>query len=468
MKSRLFVLLRPRSPWTRVSLLLLGALGPMANACKKSAPEGQSSSSGSTSASTTPSSVASVTFASAPSGSAVQADASVAVKSSGLCTVKTGPTVIDRYVRIEAGLTVSEPPLAPAAPEATADAGAIGDASASEGASPGKPAVLALGYARALGKPAVAVVDDDGVAKVLSVPSTLTELETKPPADVRRVVRRVVPLTLTATSAEAAVDYVDFGPNKTRSVHCGPANGKAWVSTSGPSPALGATEAQSETLECASGANGGVSESKIAIEGEELVARWVVDGSVRLEKRVKLAGNEKQMERYAFTMLGASVRGDTFTSRYNGKLVRSDEGDASKWLGASVSGMATEGATVVTLQGKPDVFWGGGDSDRFENGAPRKEPLVPANLETPEGLEERSAPAIGGRYLAVREKITGKYSARIARRGVGSTAFVVERPNVTLHAVQVHELSGTDVFVATLYLDPKNGGTVDGMVLSCP
>ncbi len=467
MKSRLFVLLRPRSPWTRVSLLLLGALGPMANGCKKSAPEGQSSSSGSTSASTTPSSVASVTGASAPSGSTVQADASVAVKSSALCTVKAGPTVIDRYVRIEAGLTVAEPALA-TAPEATADAGSIGDASASEGAAPGKPAVLALGYARALGKPAVAVVGDDGVAKVLSVPSTLTELETKPPADVRRVVRRVVPLTMTATSAEAAVDYVDFGPNKTRSVHCGPANGKAWVSTSGPSPALGATEAQSETLECASGANGGVSESKIAIEGDELIARWVVDGSVRLEKRVKLAGNEKQMERYAFTMLGASVRGDTFTSRYNGKLVRSDEGDASKWLGASVSGMATDGATVVTLQGKPEVFWGGGDSDRFENGAPQKEPLGPANLETPDGLEERSAPAIGGRYLAVREKIAGKYSARIARRGVGSTAFVVERPNVTLHAVQVHELSGTDVFVATLYLDPKNGGTVDGMVLSCP
>ena len=106
---------------------------------------------------------------------------------------------------------------------------------------------------------------------------------------------------------------------------------------------------------------------------------------------------------------------------------------------------------------------------RSPKGTELQVPFALIELPTPDGLEERSAPAaIDATYGAVREKIGGTYSARVFSLVTYRTAFTVERPGATLHALQVVELPNRDVFVATLYLDPKKGGTLDGTVMTCP
>ena len=55
---------------------------------------------------------------------------------------------------------------------------------------------------------------------------------------------------------DASVDYVEIGTDKTRRVHCGPASGGPYVSTSGPSLTLGAPRAGDGVVAGRSGGSG--------------------------------------------------------------------------------------------------------------------------------------------------------------------------------------------------------------------
>ena len=237
---------------------------------------------------------ATTTTEAGPNGSTTAPDAAAA--RAAFCRVKVPTFVVDRGVRAETGVTLAawSRTVAVRPPDGTSDGGLGADASpsgdaaaptngdaadAADASAPETGPRIALGYAKGHGKPFVAELTEEGAARIVPVPSTLTLLEEKPAEGTRRVVQRVVPLSPTAAGAEAAVDYVETGSDKTRRVHCGPASGGPFVSASGASLVAGAADATSETIECRTirGPSGPTAlESTLTVDGTRMLAELLV------------------------------------------------------------------------------------------------------------------------------------------------------------------------------------------------
>ncbi|MBK8213724.1 MAG: hypothetical protein IPK71_08235 [Myxococcales bacterium] len=122
-----------------------------------------------------------------------------------------------------------------------------------------------------------------------------------------------------------SVDTVELGPDKTRHVFCGAAEGTPYVAFDGPSLLLGA-EGESETIACRTvlrGREHRALESQVTLGGSRLEAQLVLDGRVLGAREVTLKAQEKPSERYAFTDLGFVSDGDRglVTARYDGGVV---------------------------------------------------------------------------------------------------------------------------------------------------
>lgn len=234
------------------------------------------------------------------------------------CTYAVPPFEIDRGVRSETGVTLV-PVLRGGEESSPADGGIVADGGASLRAS------VAVGYAKGFGSPRAVELGADGVVSPRNVPSRLDSLDRRPERGVRRMVLRVVPRAVRGAEILVSVDTMELGPDKTRHVFCGAAEGAPYVAFDGPSILLGA-EGESETIACRTvlrGREHRALESQVTLGGSRLEAQLVLEGRVLGTREVTLKAQEKPSERYAFTDLGFVADGDRglVTARYDGGVV---------------------------------------------------------------------------------------------------------------------------------------------------
>jgi hypothetical protein len=436
---------------------------------------------------TTPS-VATIVDASPP-------DARVAA--SPVCRVKVPTFVVDRGVRLDTGVTLASwTRTAPILPRerGVPDGGTSAEASVpsldpTDAANDSSR--IALGYAKANGKPFVAEISDDAHVTLVDVPSTLDALENKPEAGIRRVVSRVVPLGPTSHGADASVDYVEIGTDKTRRVHCGPASGGPYVSTSGPSLTLGAPDVASETVDCKTvprEGGFGALESTLTVDGTNMVAELVLGKSRLMRRETPIKGTEKPSERYAFTLLGYTLgEGQVAASaRFNGNVViavaasdLASPRDEAFWLGTATNApsptfVGSDLLVWTTLNAKPDVFLSRTDFDPKTNKLGKLSKPIPISLtEDPTGLEERGTLSADGALglVVVPEKVGGKKVIRlhaVDQNGAGSLPpFTLGETDELLAEARVIGTPSGDVLVATITLDKTFGATLKASVLTC-
>ncbi len=451
---------------------------------------------------------ATTTTEAGPSGSTTAPDAAAA--RAAFCRVKVPTFVVDRGVRAETGVTlaawsrtvavqtdagslaVGDGGATSPSPDAAADTSGGADAADASAAASETGPRIALGYAKGHGKPFVAELGEDGAARIVPVPSTLTLLEEKPAEGTRRVVQRVVPLSPTAAGAEAAVDYVETGRDKTRRVHCGPASGGPFVSTSGASLVAGAADATSETIECRTirGPSGPTAlESTLTVDGTRMLAELLVGKTKIAARETPMKPSDKANERYAFTLLGHANRGgfSAATARFNGNVVVVTSADgtdtvAQFWLGTATNApsptFSASGLVVATtLNGKPEVYVSTAEPTK-KNAAkldavskPEPRPMD----DGPEGVTERGAPFVEGDagVLVLVDTVGGKKVARVHPLGAPSPSsplpYVFAPAEGSLVEAKVIR-TGTgqgDLVLATVTLDPKRGGVLEATVLTC-
>mgnify|MGYP003377671410 CR=1 FL=1 len=433
-----------------------------------------------------------------PVADASQPDARLAP--APVCRVKIPTFVVDRGVRLDTGVTLATwTRTAPILPREVADGGSspeasvpsdLADASSDSSTTVG-PGRVVLGYAKANGKPFVAEISDDAHVTLVDVPSTLEALETKPEAGMRRVVSRVVPLAPTSHGADAAVDYVEIGTDKTRRVHCGPASGGPYVSASGPSLTLGAPDVASETVDCKTvprEGGFGALESTLTVDGTNMVAELVLGKTRLLRRETPLKGNEKPSERYAFTLLGYA-RGEgqvAASARFNGNVVvaaaasdLASPRDEAFWLGTATNAPAPAfvGSDLfvwTTLNAKPEVFLSRTAFDPKTNKLGKfAKPIAISLGEDPAGLEERGTVSADGALglLLVPEKVSGKKGILLhafdKKDGVALAPFTLGETDEPLAEARLIGTPSGDVLVATIALDKTYGATLKATVLTC-
>ena len=480
----------PPTVMTR-SLLWLALFGGFATT-------GCSSGCGKNASTDTDASVAAV--ASVPTvADASQPDAHVA---SPLCRVKVPTFVVDRGVRLDTGVTLAawtrSAPIF-ARERVVADGGERPEASVpsdpadatNDSSTPAGSGRIAFGYAKANGKPFVAEVSEDAHMTLVDVPSTLEALETKPETGVRRVVSRVVPLAPTSFGADASVDYVEIGSDKTRRVHCGPASGGPYVSTSGPSLTLGAPDVASETVDCKTVPREGgffALESTLTVDGTNMVAELVLGKTRLMRRETPIKGSEKPSERYAFTLLGYA-RGEGLvaaSARFNGNVVvataasdLSSPRDEAFWLGTATNApspafVGSDLFVWATLNAKPEVYLSRTAFDPKTNKLGKIPKPMPISLgEDAPGLEERGTTSADGalRLLVVPEKVGGKKVIRLhafeKKDGVVLPPFTLGEADEPLVEAKVIATPSGDVLVATISLDKAFGATLKATVLTC-
>lgn len=438
------------------------------------------------------------------------ADARTTPSPSPLCRVKVAPFVVDRNIRLDTGATLTSYVRAmpvsahddakDASDEESDESGRSLDASGDAGTTAASRGVLsetgpriAIGYAKAHGKPFIAEVSELGQLAKVDVPSTLEALENKPETGTKRVVSRVVPLAPMSHGAAALVDYSEVGADKSRRVHCGPAGGGPFVSTSGPSLILGAADVTSETVDCRSVltlAGPAALESTLTLEGASLVAELTLAKTRLARRETAVKATEKASDRYAFTMLGFA-RGEKLiaaTARFNGNLVvasaaqaLSGPRDEAFWLGAPTNAPS---ATFVgpdlfvwtTLTGKQEVYGTHAMFDPKANKLAKLEKPVSFALgEDPAGLEERSAVTADGALglLVVAEKVGGKRTVRIhalpssTTDGSARVPFTLGEDGESVVEAKLAPTPSGDAMVAIVVLDKASVPTLKAMVLTC-
>jgi len=420
---------------------------------------------------------------------------------SPVCRVKIPTFVVDRGVRLDTGVTLAtwtrSAPILPREP--VSDAGSSPEASVpsepadatSDSSTPVGPGRVVLGYAKANGKPFVAEISDDAHVTLVDVPSTLEALETKPEAGMRRIVSRVVPLGPTSHGADASVDYVEIGTDKTRRVHCGPASGGPYVSTSGPSLTLGAPDVSSETVDCKTvprEGGFGALESTLTVDGTNMVAELVLGKSRLMRRETPIKGSEKPSERYAFTLLG-HTRGEgqvAASARFNGNVViavapsdLASPRDEAFWLGTATNApspnfVGSDLLVWTTLNAKPEVYLSRTAFDPKTNKLGKfAKPIAISLGEDPAGLEERGTLSADGALglLLVPEKVSGKKGIRIhafdKKDGVALAPFTLGETDEPLAEARLIGTPSGDVLVATIALDKAFGATLKATVLTC-
>ncbi len=442
----------------------------------------------------------------APPSVATIADASppdARVAASPVCRVKVPTFVVDRGVRLDTGVTLATwTRTAPILPRerSVADGGTSPVASvasldptdaANDSSTTAGPTRIALGYAKANGKPFVAEISDDAHVTLVDVPSTLDALENKPEAGIRRVVSRVVPLGPTSHGADASIDYVEIGTDKTRRVHCGPASGGPYVSTSGPSLTLGAPDVSSETVDCKTvprEGGFGALESTLTVDGTNMVAELVLGKSRIMRRETPIKGSEKPSERYAFTLLGYT-RGEgqvAASARFNGNVViavaasdLASPRDEAFWLGTATNApsptfVGSDLFVWTTLNAKPEVFLSRTAFDPKTNKLGKlAKPIAISLGEDPAGLEERGTVSTDGALglLLVPEKVSGKKVIRLhafdKKDGVALAPFTLGEADEPLVEARLIGTPSGDVLVATIVLDKSSGATLKATVLTC-
>jgi len=399
------------------------------------------------------------------------------------CTYSVPPFEIDRGVRGETGVTLV--PIVRGHEESSlADGGVVADG----GGLPSLRASVAVGYAKGFGTPRAVELGADGVVSPRNVPSRLESLERRPERGVKRAVLRVVPRAVRGADILVSVDTVELGPDKTRHVFCGAAEGTPYVAFDGPSLLLGA-EGESETIACRTvlrGREHRALESQVTLGGSRLEAQLVLEGRVLGAREVTLKAQEKPSERYAFTDLGFVSDGDRglVTARYDGgvveALVRGSEPSVVRPspLGREAWTFATSATpegfvTWATTAQKPGLF-------RALASAPgaARPAADAAEITAIEGLEsagdERtfvSASTSGARtWVTFVERAEGR------RRGVlvgvdGDRArgsFVFGASEADLLEARAIELRTGVVALVYLTSQGTSEATLTGAVVTCP
>ena len=314
----------------------------------------------------------------------------------GPCTFKGEPTVVDRWVRSDTGVSLG-----------------LG--------------VNAVGWAKAQGKPAAATFDGDGVVHVVDVADAFPALDQKPEAKTTRVVQRVVPLEIKNGQVRVAVDYLETTGDKRRRVYCGPSDGQL-VSFDGPSLTAGAAGATKETIDCRTvptDTGFGALESVLEGDGTKTTASLAIGSVVVARRETPLKPGELPSERYAFVMLGGArgSMGSVYVARFNGIGIIARRGtevlpDVGTWQGAATNplavAIAADGDRVDvwnTLAGKPDLY-------RTPFSFPKK-PDAPKAMEGVTAADERGSVSLlrrdGDTLVVAAKKSGGKREVEVLR-----------------------------------------------------
>jgi hypothetical protein len=398
------------------------------------------------------------------------ADAGVAAKAS--CTVESPPEVLEKWVRIDSGVTVT----------------VLADGR------------TALGYATGEGAPHALVLDDAGKATHVEVlAGHLAEEKKQSPKTVRNILR-VTPLGFAGQKMRVGVDMTDTNPDKTKYLRCGPADQEPYVAEL-PNEENKADDA-GQIDDCRTFSNGHrawvLSSARLVSEAmeNEMPMAWTVDEKPGketikdqiLDKKRYPAAKFEHVDPLVYQVpVGTGVNGVgyVFASRHEGALVvahRNGElqkaGDATKFaLGGSITmpAIALRGKDVALftgLMGKTELF----GSHFSVDGKPVKPEKILLDDPSPPTEGERNSVAAsfspgGGVYVVFADGKSGAKRARLARvdtdmKSTMPVFDVVSTPGA-VSEVRVHAVTDTKVIVTYLAQAEGKGFELTRTVLSC-
>lgn len=406
--------------------------------------------------------------------------------SPGACKLDVPPSVIDKGVRSETGVTLVRLP----------------------------DDRIAVGYANGEGTPKVAIVLPDGTASLVDVDSSkLPELSQKPAPKTVRYVHRVTPLGAAGMKMRVAVDLTETRADGSRVVRCGPADGDPWTSFDGASAYepgnAGTPPTGPELRECRSFTSGAASWSVgfLADSSGAVESRWTATPSAGpLDDAHGLLQHQAvppepgralpragQVERYGYAQLSSARLGDAgflVGARSNGKLRLAKRGaDWSPadditdfWYGSPVglSALVSRDAKVVVLAplaGKLDLY---GAAFPVEAKIPKPEKLA---IDEPPGAAplapdaERTSvtAAIASQGKIIAAFLDGKSGKRRPRFAFFDQALKPEGPafeplatgDADVADIKLLILPDDRVMVAALVARPGAGLALEAAVVGC-